>query len=535
MTEHHQTLSRPGSPKFAVLAAALFACAGCAGPKMTTPSVPTQSSPQPPASPTSQALYTSTPRTTPSATASNSLPESTATPNSDSQFSFPGSIEIVLTEVAGRGDWSTVDDRFAILGCAENSPSYQLTLHDPPSFESQVLYSKEIDCDPLVSHDFSWSPDGKLIVFNGPYEGLQSISDYSQSWVTDLDTAGAFEVADQLGRFVTYLGWMDSTTLITSSYSGGGNSLVRFRDIANSVETGSSYIYGPIYTPNDSYLPVAIDRGFGALHLVALSRFAQGDLFTPFAGATTQFPLYSTTISSEFMDWRARTQFMLVRIVTFDAEDRAPQASTLVFWEVDTGDMPLSVPNAVYGRVSPDGRWFAYMQAPPNSSESQFGDCEPGETELNIMDLWVQQVKATLLVDFSCDFFSSTSLPFEPLFAFSPDGSKLAYIHTSHGDDGPAGAKSVYVIGMPDPVPITTFDADELSWSPSGRFAIVKLTGNEYVLHDLSTGESATFIPEIGQSSFQFEWAPSETYVAVLRRAPSGSQYSTVVANPLLN
>lgn len=503
---------------FAFLVGLILLGAGCSNlessqpPELNSPSLQQSSTVAP------QVQSTSTSSPVSEETATDQLSEDILAPSSIPQIDLGKSIEVVNSGIPGYGEWSPVEDRISFLGCDDDSSAFQLTLHNSPSFDSHVLYSSETKCDPNSYYDFSWNPNGKYIVF----ANMES-PEYATTWVSDLSKAWQFEEEAYSERWVTYLGWMNNNVFIEGSYSGGGNSLRRFRNVVTSNDVGWCSYSGSSGKPNDKYFPVEVSVP-SRHYVVAFSMYAKGDPFPPYSEGFEVFPISSMNISSDFMDWRNRTQYMLVRVIE---EEEKSQASNLVFWNVDTGEIPITISDAVYGRVSSDGRWFVYMPFIFPENDSPYLKCETGETAIQIMDLWDQQVKYSLLVDYQCNW--DEYLPYQPMFNFSPDGSRLAYHHTESNNE------VIYVIDLSSNSPKSNFDANELSWSPSGRFVILRIGESDYSIYDLSSNKSSTLVKTSGDVRISFKWSPSETFIAVLKKNYQEPRETIIIKNPLLD
>lgn len=508
-----------------LLTALLMLIVGCSEEESGQPSELITPSPYQSLSSTSQLKKTSTPIPAPTETivVQNTEEPLWTTPETD--YFLDDSIHVVMDKIPLIGEWSPIEDQIAFLGCDEES-IYQLSLHKPPSFERVVIYSREMECEPNY-YDSSWRPDGSLIVFNNYFSSWTS-----ETWVTDLYNYWPLVEDDQIDRFTSYKGWMDNNIFIEGSYSGGGNWNVRFRDVVSSQDTGRASYEGSAFKSNDKYLPVVVSPPGVRVYTHALTRYAKYGPYSPFSEGYKSFPLISFTVNSEFMDWRNRTQYMLLRVVETDLEDRNPLSSRLVFWNVDTDDMPLSIPDSVYGRVSPDGRWLVYMPVLSSEFDMSLDECNPGNAELMIMDLWDQEVKTSFLADYSCDW--PANIRFQPLFSFSPDGSKLAYFYTEKDKSNSPATTKVFVIDLINRNLISELNAIELSWSPNGQFVIVKGSESEYIMHDLYSGKSETLIKSSWEYGPQFLWSPSSVYIAIRRSIYTGPPETMIVKNPLL-
>jgi len=505
---------------FAFLVGLFLLCAGCSNlessqpPDLNTPSLQQSSTVEP------QAQRTSTSSPVPEETGTDQLPEDTLTPTSISQINLGKSVEVVNGGIPGYGEWSPVEDRISFLRCNDGLSAFQLTLHNSPNFEPIVIFSNETACDSSVKFNHSWSPNGEIIVFSNLVSSAESVT-----WLTDLTRSWQFEEIALPVRYLTDFRWMDNNVFIEA---GTGYGIAKFRNVTTATEMADVSYKGLLYKNNDKYLPIEIFEEFRH-YVIAVSRYDIENPYRPNSKRHIVFPISSLNESSDFMDWRHRTQYMLVRVVEGDG---IPQSSKLVFWNVDTGEIPLSIPDAVFGRVSPDGRWFAYMPYIFPENTSPVIECDPGEVEMKIMDLWDQQVKYSLPVKYGCNW--DEYIPHQPKFSFSPDGTRLAYYQTKGTTSDTSNDSMVSILDLSSNKLVGSFNTDQLLWSPSGRFVILKGDESGYSLYDLSSGKSIILVTTSGKVWVSFNWSPSDLYIAIQNEVLGEPRKTIIIKNPLL-
>jgi hypothetical protein len=459
-----------------------------------------------------------------------------ASPTPELEFKLAEGIDSLLEMSSGVGAWSPTDDRIAYLGCDSLREVVSLTVHQPPEFTPEEVFIQEIPCAEN-SLDLTWRPDGEWIVFTGANEKLRGLYEYSQTWVSDLQNSWLLRESDDGTRFTHYSGWMSGNVLIIWSYAGGGHQILQFVDVVNGRGTGGAFYLGYEFAENDTYLPIGFEVTPLVYRVVALKSSGHFNFIDYFNNGQLDgkiFPLDDQNNITYFLDWRGDTNLMLVLQQQYDPETFDCLSEELVFWDVDRDEIVIQIPNGEYGKISPDGRWLAYLisrQASSSEEPRSLAYCsyESVVPELRIMDLWTQDDVASFPVEVTCDAAIDWSFA-KGEFAFSPDGSKIAIITESTTDNEIENIRIVTLDTFED---IGEFEGSLFHWSPEGSSFIYRNAEGQYEIVDLVAGESVQLIESAGEFFMRFEWSLRGEYLAISLFGPVEDQNLLVVRNPL--
>lgn len=189
------------------------------------------------------------------------------------------------------------------------------------------------------------------------------------------------------GWLFRFDGWMDNSRLIKSSYRGGGNWIVSVYDIDSEAELAWAWIYAHrVQDANAQY--VATESGepccFMSAAVFSTTPLRPAPEPTPELGQRVGSGPYINYLSlveeprqllfnSKFEDWLDVSNQMLV--LTWDADVNLASVdlvhdipvTDLQIWDVNSDTLIKVIPGGIWGRISPDRRYLAYLEP---SSES---------------------------------------------------------------------------------------------------------------------------------------------------------------------
>jgi dipeptidyl aminopeptidase/acylaminoacyl peptidase len=462
----------------------------------------------------------------------------TASPTPELEFTLAEGVNVVLEMKSGVGEWSPTGDRFAFLSCDSSQNIVRLTVHEPADFSPHELFSQVIECEPNFL-DLSWRPDGKQIVFTGSEQDDRGLHDHAQTWVSDLNSSRILLEPDNRSWFTQYHGWMSGNVLIKSKYAGGGSQVLEFVDVVQGRRLGGAFFVGNYFGGNAKYIPIGHGKSALMYRLVALTAFDHFDIYEYVASGETGgvfFPIDEKDTNTVFMDWRGETNTMLVLLEEHNPDNHAFRTTQLLFWDVDRNEILLEIPNAVYGEISTDGRWLAYLASgfeSPSTDLLELEYCSESDInrELRIMDLWVQEDVAAFPVEVWCG--SVSSYPnFSGDFEFSPDGSKIAIRSIPSTDHEPDPVGLIRFVNLETLDSIIELTGRDFSWSRDGSSLLYQDADRQYEIFDLDSGAGHVIIDSLGQGKPRFEWSLTGKYIGIYYLEYYGLRHLIIVQDP---
>jgi hypothetical protein len=311
-----------------------------------------------------------------------------------------------------------------------------------PDFQVKMIFSQDYF---LPGAFITWSPDGEWLLFNGPQGDMENEypegGESSVLWVGHR-TGGRLRqvLPDQYpARWLTVEGWMDSTTLATSQYLGGGHQAVEIVDFLKGEVLAGVEFHGPVFKPNARYVPAAEEYAY-PYRLFAITRTRQpGSIKTGMMAEETHYarayPCDDSPCSSWviFKDWMPGADRMLVQLYTYDFDLEGFITSELRLWDLDTDRSQQAAAGGIDGRFSPDGRTLAFATYGPSRQDSSGKlsavsvDVSPEQPPyLHLMDFASRQVFLSLPIESSFTYGYLTGV-FDMELSFSPDSRFLAF------------------------------------------------------------------------------------------------------------
>ncbi|HFQ93815.1 MAG TPA: hypothetical protein ENK32_07390, partial [Anaerolineae bacterium] len=372
----------------------------------------------------------------------------TSTPTSLPNLIWSKNIEIAITLKNGSLTWSPKANEFLYAVCLPeiNQPAVSGII----TFKSLITGNTSI-----VAQDFfcpgpgisvTWTPDGERFLFTGlsPEEAnTDTISETADIWLADMDGNNKIlltqeQISTRWSPHFSF--WLDDDTFLYSGYGGGGHTSSALVNIETNGRSQLAIIH------------VCGLSGFSSQYLVGC-----GGIFTtsyisamaiPLAEMwTVNFDLNGTTIPAEeyflnnptpiylsrssksvtdsfeafdfnstFMDWLPETNQMLVLTWDegLDLTTDAPVTTQLQLWDVPTNSLTLLVPDGVYGKFSPDGRFLAYFTPDGDTFSLNLLDRDTGERLFS---------RPALLNESEGAYYAPLS--------FSPDGRYFTFYDTN--------------------------------------------------------------------------------------------------------
>lgn len=215
---------------------------------------------------------------------------------------------------------------------------------------------------------------------------------------------------------------------------------------------------------------------------------------------------YRNSYNSSFQDWLPKTNKMLVMVgergVMEDDEEfyNLPPMSDLQLWDVATDELTLLVPDGLYGRFSPDGRYLASVI--PNES---------GPT----MQLR-QEPFDQILLEAPTRAVGHSWSSFLPFFSFSPDSHYLAFFTTA--DSSHSAPTHLAVLDLENKIILWSLPvpSGDLFWSPDSTHLLYRANDGNLTLLNVENGRTTPLTFDGGQLVRDPQWSYDGRYLSVL-------------------
>ncbi len=424
--------------------------------------------------------------------------------------------------------WSPVSNEFIFDYCArfvfaEDLIDEFIFIASAPEFLPEDITPDDFFCNSYSMTE--WRPEGTQLLVNGVYSdaewiGSAGANDSSHLFVMDIDGRNLRET-NAGGWLFDFEGWMDNQRLVTRGYRGGGNWIVSIFDVDANEELAWAWIYAHFvnYVDTDFVIANSGDPFLGASAAI-FSTEAIRPVPEPTLdiGSRDGFGSYINHLSfnedpweilydSRYQDWISESNQMLVLTWNDDLPEdvlHENAVTNLQMWDVETDQLTLIVPNAIYGRISHDRNFLVYMTPSESHPQLQLLNRVSGEIQ------FVQPAYAEDDIHFIVAAFTSfspngrfltfysptpelmiydlekgeflppvTAVPYTPLW--SPDNGRFVY-------DDPENGLSIYEVVTQTTYPLAVNGGDRLSnpqWSFDGTYLSV------VVLQEDGEGETA--------------------------------------------
>jgi len=437
------------------------------------------------------------------------IPTTTPFPNLVWNNEFAQVATFDSTEVS----WSPVKNGLLINKChlfsIEDIYPEALFYAEAPNFEKTNITPLEYHCD--YSAAFSWNPDGTRLLLAGsnPDENYY----FNQLWV--------FETTNFYGRVfnsgiswtIFPIDWMNNSTVVIGGRCGTGCEFAVMFDMHTEKSLASSSL-GAIQDVTENYVATTFGLGTNYRDVGFLATYPQEDYVPGYeSGPNVGFlrlgepkpDPYRNSYNSSFQDWLPQTNKMLVMVgergVMEDDEEfyNLPPMSDLQLWDVATDELALLVPDGLYGRFSPNGRYLASV-IPSESGPTMQLRQEPFDQIL--------LEAPTLAVGHSW----SSLLPF---FSFSPDSHYLAFFTTV--DSSQSAPTHLAIRDLENNLNLWTLPAPsgDLFWSPDGTHLLYRAYDGNLTLLDVENGRTTPLTFEGGQLVSDPQWSYDGRYLSV--------------------
>ena len=469
---------------------------------------------------TPRIVETAVPTSTPSPTTTQTntpRPTKTSTPT---QTPFPNLVwndEViqVATFDSREVSWSPVKNELLINSCDirldfEENPAEVIFHAEAPNFEKRNITPSEYHCD--YSAAFSWNPDGTRLILVGsnPQENYY----FNQLWVFETTHFDGRIFNSEISWTIFPIDWMNNNTAVVGGRCGTGCTFAVMFDMHTEKSLASGSL-GSIQDVTENYVATTFGMGTNYRNVGFLSTDPQGDYVQGYEsgpnvgflrlGENDQHP-FQNSYNSSFQDWLPQTNKMLVmvgeRSVMEDDEEfyNLPPMSDLQLWDVETDELTLLVPDGLYGRFSPNGRYLASI-IPGESGPTMQLRQEPFNQIL--------LEEPTLAVGHSW----SSLLPF---FSFSPDSHYLAFFTTANSSQ--SARANLAVVDLENIVNLWSLPvpSGDLFWSPDGTHLLYRANDGNLTLLNVANGRTTPLTLDGGQLVHDPQWSYDGRYLSVL-------------------
>ena len=354
--------------------------------------------------------------------------------------------------------------------------------------------------------EYTWHPDGERILFSGV--PLPAEDDFfSDVWIIDSNNQEARNL-DRLGKFLEFLGWLDSDTLVYHDHWGAANWQVYFLDIKADKELASAYIHGSSVNTFTTDYAVGNDISSEASSSAV-------SLFREIINPESQYSPYIKVLSRDFadscceyafnsvaLDLLPKTNQVLIR--TWDASEYLTNTlsieTDLQLWDVETDELTMLIPDGINGKFSPNGRFLAYKL---------FGEENP---PLHLLDRNSGEI---LFVEPAKRWSESFSPNGRFLTFYSPTPELMIY-------DLESGQFLPPIAG----VPFTPL------WSPDNSRFVYEDANNGFSIYEIETGATYPLAASGGERLLDPQWSFDGTYLSVVVSQGDGEMKTAVLELP---
>lgn len=413
--------------------------------------------------------------------------------------------------------WSPVSNEFVFDYCArfvfaEDLIDEFMFLASAPEFLPEDITPDDIFCNSYSMTE--WRPDGTQLLVNGEFSdaewiGSAASNDSSRVFVMDMDGSNPRET-NAGGWLFDFEGWMNEQRLVTSSYRGGGNWIVSIFDIDTNEELAWAWIYAHFvnYVDTDFVIANSGDPFIGASAAI-FSTEAIRPVPEPTLdiGSREGFGPYINHLSfnedpweilydSRYQDWSSESNQMLV--LTWEAdlpEDifHENAVTSMQMWDVEADQLTLIVPDAIFGRISPDRNFMVFMTPAESHPQLQLLNRVSGEIQ------FIQPAYAETDIHFIVAAFTS----------FSPNGRFLTFF-------SPIPELMIYDLENGEFLPPVTAVPSTPLWSPdNGRFVYTD-PENGLSIYEVATQSTYPLAVSGGERLSNPQWSFDGTYLSVV-------------------
>jgi hypothetical protein len=438
------------------------------------------------------------------------------------------------------GHWSPVDDSLLLTNCSEfPRTADRIILTEASDFSPHILNDSDFVCDDNPSGTITWSLDGSQILFAG--KGFEPSSRYySTIWIMSRDGSNARPLdAGVTLWWSRFLGWMDDSTIVVASYTGGGSHEAAMWNTETGEQLARSVIWGGWSEPSKSY--VAGQICMPTCFLTAMSTEVQSKPvewypmgseygLLPDRDHVSYLELTDYAVESLFHQWINDSNEMLFSARYWKGEGFA-WGTWLGKWDIDEQTISMLTPDGFYGRVSTDEKYLMYLTVGPQQIDSE-GQPLDNDTELILADeriyLQLYDVESNIVV-LSDEASQGEGAQAGTDFAFAPNSRYAAAViwnDTHH---------RIAVIDLQTLE--TVFSVPSAAWKPAWS-----ADSQRIIFRDVNGELAMLMLPDLkvtlitqgaGDRQIEVQWAHDSKMVTVLwAEGNSGDQELAVIELP---
>ena len=399
-----------------------------------------------------------------------------------------------------------------------------------PSFALSQLEVGEYTCGTFNYVQVRWQPNGQALLINilpfdlpgsRPEDLDYFVPDYSLLFLLTLPEGQLRQLTDYL--WLTHLsGWMNNNRFVYSDYFAGGNHDLFIQDLPSGEILAKSALHGHLVEHVNADYAFATS---GELYLgttaiaLGLTAVRPPSIATPEDKLGTNLRSLSTENHREWssftqmLDWISEANQLLV--LYWLPETPLPRdlfheaaVTSLRMWSVDTNELTLLVPEAVYGSISPLRHYLAYLKPSPAAPELHLVDRVSGES-LFLAPLHTEQNYTVLKVYTS----------------FAPDDSYLTYFDAN-------GNLVVYDLAE-QAIHVTLPATFALPlWSPDSRFMVYEDPAAGLTVLEPATGRILPLAAGGAARLSDPQWSHDGAYLSVYIAMPGHTHHTAILRMP---
>lgn len=477
------------------------------------------------------ALITATPAATETAVPTpSSSPSPVLAVTGEAPLRWSEKVSLVQQIPSSQVVWSPQANQFAYDNCTQLTIEAEMGAVFVAEATTPARVVGEFTCSTFGSNQ-RWTPDGQQLLFTG----LRAEDLGNSGHIPEVGNIFMTNLSDGTPRLLlrhwqvstkwdpSLLFWLDDQTFLYTGYGGGGHSstaLVNFQAGTRSqlavLHVGgiggfnARYLVGQAGlspTTSISALVIPLEEMWAVAFNLSDTTIPQEDyflsrprpLYLSANDAETSNEFDAFTFNSTMMDWLPQANEMLVRTWDkgLDLIENAPVTTHLQSWRVDTNVLTLLVPDAVYGRFSPDGHYLVYLTLTNNTAHVHLLDRITGEIVLT------QPEAVTRYIDGAT-----------PSFVFSPDSR---YFIAFKPEPTIPDISRLTLFDLTTQQTVATFPArfTQPVWSPDSLRFLYKNELNALTLYTVADGSPLSLTQNNDSRLANPNWSFDGTYLSV--------------------
>lgn len=476
-------------------------------------STKTPSTPRPISSPTpSPTLYrpTATSRSTSTATPAKFQPSN-------------GVVEVVRLDDSRHLEWSPTQHQFAYkTDCfIQDEPTISFVNIENMQFVD-ITPHEGLEC---YTPNITWHPSGEYLLINAAFNDVERWGEIHE-WKID---ASSLAVED-LGRSSYIWGWLNDEIYIYQRRVGSGINMIGMYNVALGKGMGSSSGFdGSVMAASETYTVLYAPAPYGNLVAILaqeeISPEYEGYLhgtYIKFVSREIELGEWKGSAPTSFMDVLPNTDEILVLSwqpteelwnLDYEALIEGTMQSDLYLWNPTIDELSLLIPNGIYGRFSPNGKYLMYWISTPDSPQ------------LHLLNYENKEILTSDLAYADTDYFSDVWGQVLAYTSFSPNGRFLTFY-------SPEQELMLYDLENGEFLPAITAVPFTPIWSPDNTRFVYENVNNGFSIYEVETQTTYPLAVSGGERLSNPQWSFDGTYLSVVVNQEDGEAKTAVLQLP---